>query len=353
MSSDRSSSCRWPLTILVGIVLAGTTIYVLLWLLPEPISVVSYLQVKSKPPIAVFTDTDQRLTAKDFEVFQQTQLALLKSSFVLNAALTEPKISQLDAVIKEEPEPLLWLQEELQVSFPGEGEILEVRYDGEEDPEEMKKIVDAVIDAYMRDVLYKERTQVSENRLQLAKLHQEVKRELREKLDDYEDLTNQLGGENATSTDVDINMLLTDLRLIQHEIAMAKVGMVDLEDTNRSIIERLTKLETNQEKLMERLKQHGARSPLLQMMKQEIEQQREIESSIAIRLQSWEIEANAAQDRIQLMSRATATIRINEAQRVSIAIAGGLAVFCLTCLGGAFMGCRANRQKRDTSDENC
>ena len=104
---------------------------------------------------------------------------------------------------------------------------------------------------------------------------------------------------------------------------------------------------------MERLNQHGVRSPHLQMLEKEIEQQWEIMGKIATRLQGWEIEADFAQDQIKLVSPATATIRISGAQRVTIAITGGMAVFCLTCLGSAFVGCLAHRQKRDTSDKNC
>jgi len=179
---------RWLLALLMGLLIGGATAGLLLWLFPESSSIVAYLRVRSKPPTTVSLEQQQRLTPKDFEIFQQTQLTLLKSQFVLQSALSKPEISQLDAVVKEEPDPALWLYEELRVSFPGEGEILEVRYDGEEDPEEMKRVVDAVIAAYKSDVLDAERMRVEETRSNLGKLHSEVARELQDKLDKYSTL---------------------------------------------------------------------------------------------------------------------------------------------------------------------
>jgi polysaccharide biosynthesis transport protein len=432
---------RWLLSLLMGLLVGGATAFLLLLLFPQSSSIVSYLQVKSKPPKAVFADDDLRLTPKDYEVFQQTQVALLKSTFVLNAALTSPGISQLDAVQKELPEPVLWLQDELRVSFPGEGEILEVRYDGEEDPEDMKRVVNAVIKAYQDDILYKERTRASATRLQLSKLYMEVKKELREKFDEYEKLATQLGGANSASAEADINMLLSELRLNQQQIADAKKSMIDLDvfkavalqdarsvstlemavqaelaldpmlqrymeqqymidmqiadvdstskrsnspqlkrlrhmrfaaeqdlqkyrvTKEREIRDRLkgapndvlaktmteyamrkkageemlAELEATQKEKLDQLRQRGARSPLLQMMEQELDQQREIEGSIAIRLRSWTIEADTAQDRIQVISPASASENINQVQRFSIAGVGGLAAFCLTCYGIAMM----------------
>ncbi|MCH7751302.1 MAG: hypothetical protein IH898_03990, partial [Planctomycetes bacterium] len=142
---------KWLAALLLGSLAAALMAGVLLWLFPESSSVTAYLSVKALEPETLF-DTNQRINPKEYEIFQQTQLALFKSHFVLNAALNRSDISQLEAVVKEEPDALAWLSDELKVSFPGEGEILEVRFDGEEDPAEIMKLVDAVIKAYTDEV---------------------------------------------------------------------------------------------------------------------------------------------------------------------------------------------------------
>jgi len=431
---------RWLMALLMGLLIGGATAGLLLWLFPESSSITALLLVKSNPANTVALEQQQRLTPKDFEIFQQTQLALLKSQFVLQSALSKPEISQLDAVVKE-PDPVLWLVEELRVSYPGEGEILEVRYDGEEKPEEMEKIVDAVIAAYDSEVLNKRRIMSNETRSSLSKLQDEVKRELQDKMDKYATLAEQYGGMESSTTENDVNVLMADLRLIQKQLAEAKALQVDIEvmkqlalqqarsvtaletavqtelaadpmlgqyqeqkyniDSQIASLESATKrgnspqlkqlrqmraksdqdlqqykltkereirdrlkqapndmlsqtmteytlrkqandsqiaeLEQDQEDKLEELKQRGATSPMLEMQQQEIEQLKEVEQGIAIRLRSWDIEADAGQKRIQVMQPATATENINQIQRYSIAGVGGVAAFCLTCYGIALI----------------
>ncbi len=172
MSTNQCVSRHWPLTLSVGLLLAIAASGAILWLFPESSSIVAYLQVKSKPPITANLDQQQRLSLKDFEIFQQTQLALLKSDSVLKSALSRPEISQLDTVIKKGSDPVPWLQKELRVCFPGGGEILEVRYDGKENPEDMKKVIDSVIAAYDNAVLDSNR--IKSNETDLAQQHTQV-----------------------------------------------------------------------------------------------------------------------------------------------------------------------------------
>jgi len=140
----------------VGLLLAIAASGSLLLLFPETCAVVAYLRVKSPPPPMDSLDQQQRLTPKDFEIFQQTQLTLLKSDLVLKEVLARPEISQLDTVIKKEPNASQWLYKNLRVSFPGEGEIMEVRYDGNESPADMQKIIESVIYAYSKEALHHE-----------------------------------------------------------------------------------------------------------------------------------------------------------------------------------------------------
>ena len=52
-----------------------------------------------------------------------------------------------------EPDPIAWLTDALEVSYPEGGQLLSVRYEGTQDAEEMKKIIDAVINAYQQEVI--------------------------------------------------------------------------------------------------------------------------------------------------------------------------------------------------------
>ena len=431
---------RWLSALLFGALVGALSAGVLLWAIPESASVVSLIQVKSEEPTVLETRKSYR-SAQEFEIFQQTQLTLMKSQFVLQAALGNPQISQLDAVVKERPNELLWLMDELKVSFPGEGEVMSVSLKGDENPEDMKKLVDAVVASYEDEVLQKDLRERDVTREKLAALHREVSKDLGDKFDEYETLANQLGGAASASAEADIMRLQADLRLIQTELSKAKSEQVEIEvfkqlaiqesksvsalnaavqaelDTDPMIeqyMERLYEIDSNiaqieatskrknspllkqlhiqrsvaeqnlqqyrlskeqeirdrkkaepnemiskamaeywlrkqaiedkiadltqqREDTIELLQQKGTRSPKLQMLLGEIEQLKEIEQSIGFRLQSWSIEAQTAQERVQVVQKALMTENINTVQRYAIAGVGGLAAFCLTCYAVAFV----------------
>ena len=66
------------------------------------------------------------------------------------------------------------------------GEILEVKYEGPEDPEQMKKIIDAVVKAYQDRVLMTERMAQAASDTDLEKVLVNIYKGIKEKLNEYE-----------------------------------------------------------------------------------------------------------------------------------------------------------------------
>ena len=255
---------KWLPAVLLGTLAAMLIAGLLLWLFPLSSSVTAYLRVEALEPESLFGDK-QRINPKEYEIFQQTQLTLMKSNFVLNSALTRNEISQLDAVQKEEPDALAWLSDELRVSFPGEGEILEVRFDGEEDPEEIKKVVDAVIDAYRNEVVYKERTRSSETRESLEKLHKQLVAELQEKVDKFQNLSKELDSPDTPNASAMMGMLTSDIRMIQQQIIEKKRELVDIE-----VMKTLAVQQANSTSALETaIQEEMVRDPMFQSFQEE------------------------------------------------------------------------------------
>lgn len=219
---------KWLPALLLGLLFATAAGGVLLWLFPPSAKVVAYLEVKAQQSETVF-GKQRGSSPKNFEVFQQTQLALLKSPFVLKAALARKDISQLEAVVKQEPSAELWLSQALKISFIGRGEILEIRYSGDENPEEMKKIINAVIDSYKKEVLYTELARSSETRDSLSEMHKKIAAELEEKLGRYQKIAESLDGGDSPMAATMRQMLTDEVRLIQRQITQEKQNLVDLE----------------------------------------------------------------------------------------------------------------------------
>ena len=78
--------------ILIGSLVALAMFGLLWWLFPESSSVTAYLRVKAIESDKLF-ETKRNVNPKEYEIFQQTQLALMKSHFVLNSALSRSEIS--------------------------------------------------------------------------------------------------------------------------------------------------------------------------------------------------------------------------------------------------------------------
>jgi beta-lactamase regulating signal transducer with metallopeptidase domain len=92
-----------------------------------------------------FNDADARLTPQEIELQAKNCLAIVKSPAVLKAALE--KITPRETVDME-PANAAWLQNRLSATFPGDGEILELKLEGG-DAKEDSVLLQAVIDAFL------------------------------------------------------------------------------------------------------------------------------------------------------------------------------------------------------------
>jgi capsular exopolysaccharide synthesis family protein len=110
---------------------------------------------------------------------QRTQMALVKSRMVLNAALKRPGVSEL-AVIKAQPEPIEWLEKEVVADFSVAPEILRIAVSGD-NPDEMKALVKALREAYQTEVLDKERIERNARLEMLGKKREEYTEKLRDR----------------------------------------------------------------------------------------------------------------------------------------------------------------------------
>lgn len=148
------------------------------------------LRVSAQERPLVFQTMDRDLPG-DFDVYKRTQQQLLKSRFVLAAALRQPKIAQL-RIIRSQADPIAWLGSKLQVDFPGDAEILEVSLAGD-DPESLAALVNAVVEAYLKQVADGQRRRRSGRLNELDRVFAETEREIRSKRDALKQLAEQLG----------------------------------------------------------------------------------------------------------------------------------------------------------------
>jgi capsular exopolysaccharide synthesis family protein len=168
---------RWPLAAALGL-LGGLLTFVAAWfVLPAPPHTArALLYIAADQPRVLFQTNEYR---PDANAFRQTQLALIKSRLVLNAALRQPKVADL-AIVRKQDDPISWLEKELRVAYSSSPEILSVSFSGDP-PEEVKTIVDAVVAAYLTEIVNKEQIKRQARLDQLEKISTKYQENLRQK----------------------------------------------------------------------------------------------------------------------------------------------------------------------------
>ncbi len=89
----------------------------------------------------------------EFAIFQQTQVALIKSRILLSAVLRDLKLQGL-ALLRDQSDALSWLENEIKVDFHAGLEILSISLSGQ-DPEQLTLLVDAIAQAYFNECVDK------------------------------------------------------------------------------------------------------------------------------------------------------------------------------------------------------
>ena len=114
-------------------------------------------------------ESDSRDAEVVYKRLIKTQLTLMVSRPVINSALQQPGISQLD-VVKGQDDPVGWLLDHLEVTNPEETEVLEVALaagsDASED--EQAKLVNAIVQSFFEIIINKD-AQTKSSRLETLK----------------------------------------------------------------------------------------------------------------------------------------------------------------------------------------
>ncbi len=175
---------RWILAFGMGLLVGGSSALALWHLFPESSSATAAFEILNEPQ-TVFTTTPPQSPAA-FETLKKTQLASLRNYFVLDAAVRKPGVTSLSTLAGEDP--IEWLQENLIVEYPHQGEILTISLSGDDPTEDYITLVNAVAKAYSEEVIDSARTRKLGTRDMLAKTLTNLNEEIKRKFDEYVDI---------------------------------------------------------------------------------------------------------------------------------------------------------------------
>jgi capsular exopolysaccharide synthesis family protein len=239
---------RWLPATALALTLASLA-GVLTWLfLPRGYEAVAWLRVRDKS--GMFGVGGGRDNA-EYEAYRKTQVQLIKSPFVLTSALRRPGMSSL-SLLSDEDDPVGYLVRNIQVSAPMESEVVQVRMRGE-NAKEVTQIVNAVTQAYLTDVINKEKSDRLQRRDTLERKYKENMAEVRANYDTYNNLAKSLGTADSAEVATQRSLLLDHLQTLraqlnqsQRDLALidAELAIMDAKDRGEISLEQSLPEET-------------------------------------------------------------------------------------------------------------
>ncbi|WP_158264990.1 tyrosine-protein kinase domain-containing protein [Blastopirellula marina] len=157
-------------------------------------------------------------------MFKSTQKQLIVTPFVLNKAVAGEGIMEL-GILKDQENPIEWLQENLIVDFPGNAEILQVSLTSNDRMEAMK-LVNAVIEAYQQEVIESEKLARAQRLDSLQKVYNESEINARKKRSDLRKLAETLGTSDKDTLSLAQQGLVQQYALVRSELAQVSFDLM-------------------------------------------------------------------------------------------------------------------------------
>jgi len=156
---------RWATVVFLGGLLAAVFAYTAYSLIPAKYTTYSIIRVAPHDPRIYYNEDPQG--RGDFNSYLKTQAGLLRSHFVLTAALRDPEVAALP-ILKAQEDPIRFLEEELLIDFSDGSELIKPKLSGD-DPRAITMIVNAIHRAFFAEVVDAERRRKQARLAQIEK----------------------------------------------------------------------------------------------------------------------------------------------------------------------------------------
>jgi capsular exopolysaccharide synthesis family protein len=249
----RALQRHWMLAFSLGLVVAvGSAAAAWYFLPPAKHTARVLLRVHSVPQTVMFREV---YAPTDFSAYQRTQIALVKSREVLTAAISNKAfvpdqvrigtgnddtanvvdVSELSMIrtLREKrgsDEVVNWLERELQVDFSVGPELLRIALSGDQ-PEELKILVAAVRDAYLKKIVENENTESNKHLDYMEKLAKQFADDVTRKRNNLTKVSELLGTNDSNAMATIRNMNEVTLSRLRGELldAQSELRKVEVE----------------------------------------------------------------------------------------------------------------------------
>jgi polysaccharide biosynthesis transport protein len=174
------------------------------------------LQVASRVPKVLYQTVETELAGEDYRRYQTTQVTLVKSQLALNAAIQNETVAKY-RLIRQQLDPIFWLQENLKVEFLAGSEVMEIALSGD-DPEELAGIVNAVKKAYIEEVVNVDLKERTKRHDKLKKIKEQYEEMLKERRETLRKLAETVGSDQGDTLALRQQYALDHLEYVQNDL---------------------------------------------------------------------------------------------------------------------------------------
>jgi capsular exopolysaccharide synthesis family protein len=176
---------HWLVILSTGLACAAVTAtFLWLFVLKPQYTAVATLQLAPVQPVILGkTSSDQTQVINEFEIFRDTQLSLIKSRYVIMAALRNANLKNRPCIVQQDAKhnAVAWLTDEVRAEFTTKNAGIMQVSAREPDKEDAAAIVNSVVDAYLNEVVNRDQQQRRTRLSELEKLSGEKDEEVRGK----------------------------------------------------------------------------------------------------------------------------------------------------------------------------
>jgi capsular exopolysaccharide synthesis family protein len=220
---------RWKLATGLAIVGALAGVMVVMTLFPAMFTTSSRVQVSMNPDVKYFTPTTNE--GPDFITYRASLAAYIKSPMVINAALKQVK--DLPS-IREQNSAVDWLENALKTDFLLAPEIMRLTLSGDR-PDDVAKIVNAVTDAFIKEMDNKEKARRQVRLDELKENHRYTLETLNQKRRTYYERI-KTGGLDDPATHLQLyGAALSDLAAAKKAVLDKRLEKISSEEEIRSL----------------------------------------------------------------------------------------------------------------------
>ncbi len=212
---------RWFLATVLGLALGAGLALIPFFMMPVNYDVASWLTVAEEEPHLVYK---KRTGAEEFKRFKSAQAQMLTTPFVLTAALRRSEVNSLPMLPKGDQ--IEFLQSKISVNYPGDSTLMRISMKGKDDAQ-LKIIVDAVREAYLKEIVEKQFNMNLHGLAQLKDILTKLDQDISRKRSEIEVLVSALG----TTPEV----AARDVRLFENELGSLQSQLLEAKRTLRKL----------------------------------------------------------------------------------------------------------------------